>query len=158
MMNSVDVSQMLTLTHYLIWSEQDLDLVLQDLPGVILQVLVDVIHHLTLGGLVGHGLVQFTGHQSLGHGLLTALPQEQRHLLPFHQHGPHHQLVEGVLEPADLRVVHIDLHLLLLLLVLLPFPLGTGLIVLWEVHMSLHESTWDTESTVIPSTVEKNPK
>lgn len=109
---------------------------LQDLLGVVLQVLEDVLYQLALGGLVGHGLVELAGHQGLCHGLLSPLPQEQRHLLPLHQNGPHHELVERVLEPADLRVVHVNVHLLFLLLVLLAFALRSGLVILQE-----HEST-----------------
>ena len=88
---------------------------------------------------MGHGLVKFTGHQSLGHGLLPPLPQEQCHLLTLHQHGPYHQLMERVLKPADLRVVYVNVHLLLLLLVLLSFPLRSRLIVLQEPQD--HDST-----------------
>lgn len=72
---------------------------------------------------MGHGLVQLTGHQSFGHGLFPPLPQEQSHLLALHENGPHHQLMERVLEAADLWVVHIDVDLFLLLL-LLPFTLA----------------------------------
>ena len=91
---------------------------------VVVQVLGDVVHQLTLGGLVGHGLVELACHQGLGHALLPPLPEEDRHLLAFHQHSPHHQLVEGVLESTHGRVVHINVQLLLLFLFLLFLPFG----------------------------------
>lgn len=62
---------------------------------------------------MGHGLTQLTGHQGFCHGLLPMLPEEQCHLLSLHQHGPHHQLVEGEGEVVDLRVVQVNVHLLL---------------------------------------------
>ncbi|TNN86874.1 hypothetical protein EYF80_002629 [Liparis tanakae] len=69
-------------------------------------VLGDVIHQFTLRALMGHGFIQFTGHQGLRHGFFSTLPKKQRHLLPLHQHRPQHQLVEGELESTDLRVIH----------------------------------------------------
>lgn len=38
--------------------------------------------------------------------------------------------MEGVLEPADFRVIYINVYFLLLFLVLLSFPLWTGFIIL----------------------------
>ena len=98
--------------------------------GIVVQVLGDVVHQLTLGGLVGHGLVQLACHQGLGHALLPALPEEDRHLLALHQHSPHHQLVEGVLESTHSRVIHINVQLLLLFLLLLFLPFGWWLVIL----------------------------
>ena len=69
------------------------------------ELLGDVVHHVVLRRLVGHGFAQLAGHQGLGHGLLAVLPEEERHLLALHEHGPHHELVEGELKPAQLGVV-----------------------------------------------------
>lgn len=82
-------------------------------PGVVVQLLGDVVHHVVLGRLVRHGLAQLARHQRLGHGLFAVLPEEQRHLLPLHEHGPHHELVEGEGEVVDFGVVQVDVHLLL---------------------------------------------
>lgn len=91
-----------------------------DSPGIVLQILKNVVHQFALGGLVSHSFVQLASHQGLGHGLLPVLPQEQGHLLALGQHSPNHQLVEWILEPADLWVVHVDIQLLLLLLCFFP--------------------------------------
>ncbi|KAG5839500.1 hypothetical protein ANANG_G00205640 [Anguilla anguilla] len=107
--------------------------------GVVVQVLGDVVHQLALRGLVSHGFVQLAGHQGLGHGLLPPLPQEERHLLALHQHRPHHQLVERVLEPADLGVVHVHVDLLLLLLLHLLLALRAWLVILvkdWQLFIA----------------------
>lgn len=85
----------------------------KDPPGIVVQFLGDVVHHVVLRCLVSHGLAQFACYQSLGHGLLTVLPEEQRHLLPLHEDRPHHQLVEGKREVVDFRVVQVDVHFLL---------------------------------------------
>lgn len=79
---------------------------------------------------MGHGFIQFTGHQGLRHGFFSTLPQEQRHLLAFHQHRPQHQLVEGVLEPTDLGVIHVNFHLFFFLLLWLFLALWSGLVIL----------------------------
>lgn len=62
---------------------------------------------------MGHGFTKLTCYQGLGHGLFAVLPKEQRHLLTFHEHGPHHKLMEGEREVVDLRVVQIDVYFLL---------------------------------------------
>lgn len=82
-------------------------------PGVMIELLRDIVHHVILGGFVSHGLAQLACHQRLGHGLLSMLPEEKCHLLPLHQHCPHHQLMEGEREVVDFRVIQIDVHLLL---------------------------------------------
>lgn len=82
-------------------------------PGIVVQFLGDVIHHVILRGFMGHGLTKLTGYQGLGHGLFAVLPKEQCHFLTFHKHGPHHQLMEGEREVVDFRVVQIDVHLFL---------------------------------------------
>lgn len=83
---------------------------------MVFEVLGDVIHQLTARRLVGHGLVELACHESLSHRLLPPLPKKDRHLLALHKHCPHHELMEGVLKSADLRVVNVDIDLLLLLL------------------------------------------
>ena len=88
-------------------------------PGVVVELLRYVVHHVVLRGLVGHGFAEFAGHQGLGHGLLTMLPEEESHLLPLHQHGPHQQLVEGVGEAPSLGIINVHNVLLALLLGLL---------------------------------------
>lgn len=87
-------------------------------PGVMVELLRDVIHHVILWCFMSHGLAQLARHQRLCHGLLAMLPEEQCHLLPLHQHSPHHQLMEGEWEVVDFRVIQIDVHLLL------PFSCG----------------------------------
>lgn len=82
-------------------------------PGVVVQFLRDVVHHVVLRRFMRHGLTEFTGYQGLGHGLFTVLPKEQGHLLTLHKHRPYHQLVEGEREVVDFWVVQIDVHLFL---------------------------------------------
>lgn len=77
------------------------------------ELLRDVVHHVILRGFMSHGLAQLACHQRFGHGFLAMLPEEQCHLLPLHQHCPHHQLMEGEREVVDFRVVQINVHLLL---------------------------------------------
>lgn len=79
------------------------------------QLLGDVVHHVVLGRLVRHGLAELASHQGLGHGLFAVLPEEERHLLTLHEHGPHHELVEREGEVVDFGVVQVDVHLLLAL-------------------------------------------
>lgn len=79
---------------------------------------------------MGHGLVELTGHQGLGHALLPTLPQEDGHLLALHEHSPHHELMKRVLEPTHGRVVHVDVNLFLFLLLLFLLPFGWRFIIL----------------------------
>lgn len=79
---------------------------------------------------MGHGFIQLTGHQGLRHGFFSTLPQEQPHLLAFHQHRPQHQLVEGVLKSTDLGVIHVNFHFLFFLLLGLFLALRSGLVIL----------------------------
>lgn len=95
------------LDHPICWAGQ---------PGVVVQLLGDVIDHVILGSLVRHGFTELAGHQGLGHGLLAVLPEEQGHLLSLHQDGPYHQLVEREREVVDLRVIQVNVHLFFTLL------------------------------------------
>lgn len=85
-------------------------------PGVVVQLLGNVINHVILRGLMSHGFAELAGHQGFGHGLLSVLPEEQGHLLPLHEDSPHHQLVEGEGEVVDLGVIQVNVHLLFTLL------------------------------------------
>lgn len=100
---------------------------------------------------MGHRLVEFAGHQCLGHGFLSSLPKEKCHLLPFHQHSPHHQLMKGILEAADFWVIHINIDLFLLLLLFL-LPFGGRLIILGRkgeknVPINFLQLTWQWHHT-----------
>lgn len=94
--------------------------VLAGQPGVVVQLLGNVIDHVILRSLVSHGLAELAGHQGFGHGLLSVLPEEQGHLLSLHEDGPHHQLMEGEWKVVDLRIIQVDVHLFLTLLSCLP--------------------------------------
>lgn len=85
-------------------------------PGVVVQLLGNVINHVILRGLMSHGFAELAGHQGFGHGLLSMLPEEQGHLLPLHEDSPHHQLMEGEWEVVDLRVIQVNVHLFFTLL------------------------------------------
>lgn len=102
----------------------------KDSLGVVIQILGDVIHHFALRRLVSHGFIKLACYQGFSHCLFPPLPQEQSHLLPLHQHRPHHQLVKRVLEAADLWIIDINVLFFFFLLFLLPLALWPGLIIL----------------------------
>lgn len=77
-----------------------------------------------------HGFIEFTCHQSFGHGLFSPLPEKQSHLLALHENSPHHQLMEGVLESTDLWVINVNIDFFLFLLLRLLSAFRSWVIVL----------------------------